>query len=151
MPKLERFSIWLHLEGREETPKRPGGLQHIRRYIGSLSDCLDDISSEFLRTLKDILVPLLKADAKPKHGVCCHRVFREKDNNGKCVVPCGEWRTTPHEDPEYDCYDLVELRCCGKMPSEGELEEPDGEEGLVCYMAKHTVDPTTVKYFIRDG
>ncbi|KAG9089897.1 hypothetical protein FS749_000961 [Ceratobasidium sp. UAMH 11750] len=118
--------------------------------IQALSNSLDDMPPETLHTLRNVLGPLLDADAQPKHCIRCHKAFREEKNTRKsCIVLCGDdYRMTSHEDEEYDCYNMVEFTCCGKLRSEGDLED---DEELVCYTAEHTTDPGMVKYYTRDS
>ncbi|KAG9077260.1 hypothetical protein FRC06_009008 [Ceratobasidium sp. 370] len=117
--------------------------------IQGLCDTLNDIPHENLRILRQILDPLLEADAGPKNCVRCHQSFYEAENTDKsCVVRCGSPERTSYPDEEYDQYYMVQTPCCKRLHSEADLSGLDSDdEDLICYRAKHTTNPKSVKYF----
>ncbi|KAG8777730.1 hypothetical protein FRC12_000232, partial [Ceratobasidium sp. 428] len=135
--------------------------------IRALSDSLDDASPETIKMLKTVLVPVLQTNNTPKHCVRCHQTYRESSNKlDSCVIKHTKPRETRRPDPEgrkyYHMLLEQDFQCCGKHYSEpyedgdagvfvrSDDEDEEDEEELdygVCLTAKHTTDPTAVKYF----
>ncbi|KAG8708117.1 hypothetical protein FRC08_000103 [Ceratobasidium sp. 394] len=106
--------------------------------VQSLSNALDNMPPETVRMLKEVLTPIFQAENELQHCVRCHQTFPPgRNTNSSCVVRC-----EANSDVEAGKYHSYMFDCCGKMRY-GE----DMKKGLVCYTAKHTINPKDVKYY----
>ncbi|KAG9106891.1 hypothetical protein FRC07_008723 [Ceratobasidium sp. 392] len=130
-----------------------------RVFVQALADSLDDARSETIQTFATTLLPLAKPDTTPRHCVRCHRTYTEPTNTIKsCSIICTEPERTNLPDQESDrpwddC--MWQFPCCGQLATNdevvnGEWEGVEGFEFDVCFTAKHTTDPTLVKYCYLD-
>ncbi|KAG9089899.1 hypothetical protein FS749_000963 [Ceratobasidium sp. UAMH 11750] len=113
-------------------------------FIRSLCKSLDDFSPETLQTLAQALDPVLEIAATLQHCVRCHKLFSEAGNTGQsCAVPCNinfsDWDACPIFPFKFDC-------CDRKWTKDKLKDHIASGQGLVCYAAEHTIDPTSVKY-----
>ncbi|KAG9125136.1 hypothetical protein FRC07_008841 [Ceratobasidium sp. 392] len=126
-------------------------------FLQALSDSLDATPPETIQVLKSILIPLIQASTGPKHCARCHRSYHESSNTiNSCVVKCVKPTETSYPDKYSDRpweYYMWKFPCCNRLVSNDDLPDPDDLENwdeynnFVCSTAKHTTDPTSVKYF----
>ncbi|KAG9125135.1 hypothetical protein FRC07_008840, partial [Ceratobasidium sp. 392] len=93
--------------------------------VEALSNTPDNAPSETIQVLKAVLMPLVKADSKPKHCVRCHNTYRESSNTIKsCVIKCTNPEETEVRDEQSDRpweYHMWEFPCCGNLVSSEEV------------------------------
>ncbi|KAG8725274.1 hypothetical protein FRC09_003557 [Ceratobasidium sp. 395] len=135
--------------------------------VEALCNFLDEGPPETIQKRKAALIPLVHPDHVPKHCVRCHQFYREvKNTRRSCAIKCAKPEKTAFRNEEYDA---VRERCVWQFPCCGSLvgydkhkgdeyerdsddsEGPGGDREYLhyntCFTAKHTTDPTSVRYY----
>ncbi|KAG8790056.1 hypothetical protein FRC12_012850 [Ceratobasidium sp. 428] len=136
--------------------------------VQAISNSLDDAPPKTTQTLKAVLDPLIQSDNGTKQCGRCHKTYHQASNTTKsCIIKCVKPEETnipdEYSDRPWD-YCMLWFPRCGRLVNYGESYLPDGHDydsgrsdcsvvGCdsddidICYTAKHTVDPSSVRYY----
>jgi hypothetical protein len=117
--------------------------------VQALSESLSKATPGTVRMVKELITPLLEADANPKHCVRCHKIYLEAENTREsCVIRCGEPEETNIPDDEYDGH-MMRYPCCGELEPEALVEGLDDDDVQECFRTRHTTDQSSVQYYMK--